>query len=116
MIKDPGIFLEHILESIALIENYISGESRESFAVSEKLQDAVIRRLEIIGEAAKKIPKEIKDQYPDVKWRAISGMRDVLSHDYFGVDLTLTWETIIKDIPELRRQITDILKKLENPS
>ena len=84
------MLVEHVLESIERIEEYTAGVTKEEFLKSTLLQDAVIRRLEVIGEAVKNMPEEIKARYPDVPWRQIASMRDVLIHKYFGVDLELT--------------------------
>lgn len=83
MKKQPITFLEHILESIGLIEEYLSGATKEEFFNSVKLQDLAARRLEIIGEAVKNLPQELKDRYQDIPWKEISGMRDKLIHEYF---------------------------------
>ena len=113
MKKDSKVFICHILESIHLIEKYIDQLPREDFLKSISTQDAVIRRLEIIGEAVKNIPPEFRDEYPDIPWRKIAGLRDVLIHGYFGVDLDLTWGIVKGDLPELERKIARILKKLD---
>ncbi len=112
MKKSPDIFLKHILNSIADIENYISGFNKESFFDNSLVQDAVIRKLEIIGEAVKNIPNELRDKYSDIDWKKIAGMRDVLIHVYFTVDYDLVWEISKQYLPELKMKVTDILKEL----
>ena len=112
MKKDVKIFLEHILESINLIEEYIKDKSKSDFLESTQFQDSVIRRIEVIGEAIKNIPEEIKKTYTDIPWKKIIGMRDILIHQYFGVDLKLTWEVIEEDLPELKKQIISIKNQI----
>ena len=112
MKKDASIFIEHILECIGLIEEYITGKSKEDFMESSALQDSVIRRIEIIGEAIKNLPEAVKKQHTDVPWKNIAGMRDILIHEYFGVDLDLIFEVVRKDIPELKAKLSEIKKTL----
>ena len=113
MKKNINIFLEHILESISLIEEYTKDRKKSEFIKSKQLQDSVIKRIEIIGEAMKNIPHEFKDIHNKIPWKQIVGMRDILIHQYFGVDLNLTWEVIEKDLPELKKQINRIKKDLK---
>ena len=105
MKKDPYIFIDHILESIQAIIRYTKGIDEENFKGSQEKQDAVIRRLEIIGEAVKHLPEDIKAAHPDIPWREIAGTRDILIHNYFGVDLDLTWQIVINDLKGLEKKM-----------
>ena len=89
MKKNLRIFLIHILDSINLIEDYTNDKTKEEFEDSLSLQDMTIRRLEIIGEAIKNLPQEFKNNYNNIPWKKISGLRDKLIHEYFGVDIDL---------------------------
>lgn len=114
MKKDPKFFLKHILESIEVIENFTEDISEDEFMESVKTRDAVIRRLTIIGEAANNLPAELKKQYSEVSWGDIIGLRNLLTHEYFGVDLGLTFRIVKQDIPQLKEKISKILKDLED--
>ena len=112
MKKEPLIFLKHILECITLIKKYSRKIDKSTFLNNTKTQDAIIRRIEIIGEASKNVPKYIKAKYPEIPWKKIAGMRDILTHEYFGVDLNLTWNVVQKELPKLEKQIKNALKDL----
>lgn len=112
MKKDSEIFLGHILESIKKIEEFTMGVSKEKFLRDIKLQDAVIRRIEIIGEAAKNIPQNFREKHPYIEWAEMAKTRDKLIHGYFGVDIELTWNIIQTDIPLLKRKIEKVISKI----
>ena len=111
MKKDPIIFVKHILESIKCIEKYAENLDKKHFVSNTLVQDAVIRRLEIIGEAAKNLPQNFKDKHKDIPWIDIADTRNKLIHHYFGIDLDITWDIIEKELPNLKEKIKDILKK-----
>lgn len=110
MIKDDLAYIDHILDSIRKINEFSNGLSLKNFKTNEIVQDAIIRNIEIIGEASKKISADTKQTYFKIPWKEIAGMRDKLIHDYLGVDVTVVWKTIKEDIPTLERQISEIEK------
>ena len=106
---EPRDYLGHILVEADYLVEQSAGLSFEDFAADETLRRAFVRSLEIIGEAAKKVPEEFRAAHPSVEWRAMAGMRDRLIHGYFGVDLELVWDVVSTRVPDLRSQITKIL-------
>lgn len=113
MKREVRIFIEDILESIAKIEDYTRDIDKDKFLEESWIQDAVIRRLEIIGEAVKNVPDDFRAKYPDVPWARIAGMRDVLIHGYFGVSLERVWKVIEKDFPGLKSEVSRILEEMK---
>jgi uncharacterized protein with HEPN domain len=106
--KDDGVYLSHIEDAISSIQEYAAG-GKEAFIATKMIQDAVIRNLEIIGEAVKKISPDTRARAPEIPWKQISGLRDVLIHDYFGVDLDTVWLVVENRLPVLKRQIRNLL-------
>jgi uncharacterized protein with HEPN domain len=113
MIRRYDDYLHDIAESAGKILEFAKGFTFERFERDDKTVYAVVRALEIIGEAAKKIPDEIRSQYPSVNWKKMAGMRDRIVHEYFGVNLKIVWETIQVDIPSLKSQMDDVVRNLK---
>jgi uncharacterized protein with HEPN domain len=111
MKRDIMLFIDDIIENINLIIDSTKKFSKEEFSGNKDIQDATIRRLEIIGEAVKNIPDSFKEKFQKIKWKEVAGTRDILIHSYFKVDVDKVWEVIKKDIPELKKQIQEILNE-----
>ena len=110
MSRDYKIYLEDILTAIDKIQSYTQNISFEKFSEDEKTLDAVVRNLEILGEAIKNVPEEIRKKHPDIEWKKISGLRDILIHEYFGVDKDIIWDVLQHKLPLLQKQIKMILR------
>ncbi len=111
MKKDDYVYIEDILEAFNKICEYTKGQTEKDFYNNEMIQDAVIRKFEIAGEAVKNISTELKGKHSNVPWKKMAGMRDKLVHDYSGVDLIVLWETIQKLLPELIGNLSVVLNK-----
>lgn len=98
-----------MLDAIGLIQQYVQGVTREGFGRSIQLQDAVIRRIEVLGEAAKRVSAETRDNHPEVPWKNIAGMRDRVIHGYDSIDLNVVWDTIQQDIPRIAEPLRKLL-------
>jgi uncharacterized protein with HEPN domain len=107
-LKNDRVYLLHIRDAIALIETY-SSSGKNVYLVTPELQDAIIRRLEVIGEASKRLSLELREAYPEVPWRRICGLRDVLIHDYMAVDVEAVWAVVESGIPSLKECVEQIL-------
>jgi uncharacterized protein with HEPN domain len=105
------LFVEDILESIGLIESYISNMNFDDFQKDRRTIDAVVRNLEIIGEASRSIPEEIKNNHPEIDWKGIIGLRNRIAHEYFGISVSIVWEIIKSDLPALKEKIKHLLKE-----
>lgn len=110
--RDLRDYLNDIVESIEDIWSFVNGMSYEALEIDKKTLYAVIRCLEIIGEAVKKIPKNVREKYSEIPWKEIGGMRDKLIHEYFGVDIETIWDTIHEDLSPLKESATIILNDL----
>ena len=108
-------YLKDIADAIEKVQQFVEGMDFEKFSHDSKTVFAVIRALEIIGEASKKIPEATKREYPDLPWRGMAGIRDKLIHEYFGMNLQVVWNTINEDIPKLKPGIAAMLEKIERP-
>ena len=114
MSRDPGACIADMLEACDRILEYVRGQSPEDFRGDRKTVDAVLRNLEVLGEAAKGVSLEVRERAPSIPWRAIAGMRDVLIHEYFGVDLDVVSDVVFRRLPSLRGQLAALLAELDS--
>jgi len=109
----PREYICHILDEIDYILTQISNTDFDSFLKDATLKRAFVRSIEIIGEASKKIPEDVKTRQPDIEWRKVTGMRDRLIHNYFGVDYTIVWDVATTKLPDLREKLQELLEAIE---
>ena len=109
MEKDNSVYLKHVMDSVKRIEEYTKDVGKEQFMAKPIIQAAVIREIEIIGEATKMIDNKFKETHNSIPWKSMAGMRDKLIHGYFGVDLESVWKTVQEDIPFLKKELNKIV-------
>ncbi len=109
--REWKLFVEDILESIELIEEYVKDMVFDDFKEDRKTIDAIVRNFEIIGEASKYIPENVKDKFQNVDWKGMVGLRNRIAHEYFGISLAIVWDIIKLELPVLKEQMKDIYEK-----
>lgn len=112
--RDIRLYLQDILEAMDNIESFIGGMAFDQFAADDKTSSAVLRKLEVIGEAAKAIPEDVRAKHAAVPWREMAGMRDRLIHSYFGVDMALVWTAVKERIPAVRPEVQKALQSMSS--
>jgi uncharacterized protein with HEPN domain len=110
MKKDDSVYLHHIMDAFVQIERYTDGVSHDDFMENRLLQDGVIRQLEVMGEAARNLTEDLRNEYPNIPWRQMIGLRNRMIHAYFNVNLQIIWEIIQGDIPNLKKDINYVLE------
>jgi len=108
--RDYGLYCDDIISAIKKIEKYIENKNITVLKNDELLIDGITRNLEIIGEAVKNIPTVVRNKYPDVEWKKIAGLRDILAHEYFGVDVDVLWDIVKNKLPALKEKILKIIE------
>ena len=114
MKRNYKLRIQDILDCISMIESYVKGKSEDDFYEDFQLQDSVMRRLEIIGEATKHVPTAIREKYSEIPWKKMAGLRDVAIHNYADIVSERIWSTVIKVLPETKKQIVKVKKDLES--
>jgi uncharacterized protein with HEPN domain len=116
MKRDDAVYLRHILDASVLIGRYMAGLDELSFSANSLVLDAVVRQLEVIGEASKHISQDLRARHPEVPWHVASAMRNKLVHDYMGVEPAIVWNTATTDLPEFAAQIRAVLRDIDRPT
>ena len=109
----PKVLVEEMLEAVSNSLEFVEGETWEAFSTNKLVTSAVIRQLEVLGEAARLLPQSVKEQFPDLPWRAMTGLRNRLIHEYFDVSLSTVWQVLQEELPQLQPQLEELLKSLE---
>ncbi len=113
MKRDYALFLKDVLDAIDSIEKFVEGITLDEFRRDDKTSSAVIRKFEVIGEATKHVPEQIRDEHPEIPWKSIAGLRDRLIHAYFGIDHKLVWDAIKTELPKLKPKLKEIVNSME---
>lgn len=108
-LREYKLYISDMQKAISKIQEYITGLDKDSFAIDGKTNDSVLHNLMVIGEAANKIPSEIRENYPDINWKGIIGMRNIITHGYFSVNSDIIWKTVTERLLELQQQLNKIL-------
>ena len=116
MKKDDSVYLHHIIDAFVQIEHYTEGVSHEEFLHNRLIQDGVIRQLEVMGEAARNLSEDLRNEHPQIPWRQMIGLRNRMIHAYFNVDLQIIWEIVQGDIPDLKQKMKQILDAISEES
>lgn len=111
--RGQRLYLADIIESIKAIESFVAGMDRDTFAADRKTVSATVRELEVVGEAVKNVSDTIKSQYPDVLWKEIKAFRNMITHQYFGIDIRIVWDVVQNEIGTLKTQVEKILAELK---
>ena len=112
--RELGDYIQDILEALGEVEDFTTGMQFEDFVEDKKTINAVVRSLEVIGEAAKKMPDSMREKYPEIPWKRMTGMRDKLIHEYFGIDLEIVWEVVTNELPPIKPLIQKVVENIEN--